>query len=85
MRCSDWADFMIPAAFGPRVRNALNAEPHSVRLSNLVGAGGLWYGFGKTIMDMLVSTLLYILNCLSIQYRVNDEQGASLSQLFKQV
>lgn len=50
---SDWADFNIPTPFGNRVRNALNAEPRSVRLSGLVGAGGLWYGFGKTIMDML--------------------------------
>ncbi|KAG7445875.1 uncharacterized protein BT62DRAFT_932219 [Guyanagaster necrorhizus] len=50
---SDWAEFNIPTPFGNRVRNALNAEPRSVRLSSLVGAGGLWYGFGKTIMDML--------------------------------
>ncbi|KAK0205638.1 hypothetical protein IW262DRAFT_471333 [Armillaria fumosa] len=50
---SDWAGFNIPTPFGNRVRNALNAEPRSVCLSSLVGAGGLWYGFGKTIMDML--------------------------------
>ncbi|KIK95133.1 hypothetical protein PAXRUDRAFT_827317 [Paxillus rubicundulus Ve08.2h10] len=50
---SDWADFNIPAPFGPRVRNALKAEPRSVKLSALVGAGGLWYGFGKMIMDIL--------------------------------
>ncbi|KAK7470851.1 DNA replication protein [Stygiomarasmius scandens] len=50
---SDWADFDIPAAFGPKVRNALKAEPRSVRLANLVGAGGSWYGFGKTTMDIL--------------------------------
>ncbi|KAF9534432.1 GINS complex Psf3 component [Crepidotus variabilis] len=50
---SDWAEFNIPVPFGSRVRNALKAEPCSVRLSNLVGAGGLWYGFGKTIMDIL--------------------------------
>ncbi|KJA24671.1 hypothetical protein HYPSUDRAFT_65549 [Hypholoma sublateritium FD-334 SS-4] len=50
---SDWAEFNIPAPFGSRVRNALKAEPTSVRLSNLVGAGGLWYGFGKTIMEIL--------------------------------
>jgi GINS complex subunit 3 len=48
----DWADFTIPTPFGTRVRNALKAEPRSVKLSNLVGAGGLWYGFGKMIMDM---------------------------------
>ncbi|KIK07599.1 hypothetical protein K443DRAFT_673181 [Laccaria amethystina LaAM-08-1] len=50
---SDWADFNIPAPFTTRVRNALKAEACSVRLSNLVGAGGSWYGFGKIIMDML--------------------------------
>ncbi|KAJ7591216.1 hypothetical protein C8J56DRAFT_1163225 [Mycena floridula] len=50
---SNWADFNIPVPFGPKVRNALNAEARSVRLSNLVGAGGLWYGFGKTITSML--------------------------------
>ncbi|KAF8076185.1 hypothetical protein FPV67DRAFT_1604787 [Lyophyllum atratum] len=50
---SDWADFNIPTAFGPRVRNALKAEPRSVRLAGLVGAGGLWYGFGKAIVDIL--------------------------------
>jgi len=49
---SDWADFVIPTPFGARVRNALKAEARSVRLSSLVGAGGLWYGFGKMIMDM---------------------------------
>ncbi|KAJ7095194.1 hypothetical protein B0H15DRAFT_828465 [Mycena belliarum] len=50
---SDWADMIMPPAFGSKVRNALKAEPCSVRLSALVGAGGLWYGFGKTIMEML--------------------------------
>lgn len=49
---SDWADFVIPTPFGAKVRNALKAEAKSVRLSSLVGAGGLWYGFGKIIMDM---------------------------------
>ncbi|EAU84595.1 hypothetical protein CC1G_00114 [Coprinopsis cinerea okayama7 len=50
---SDWADFNIPPPFGLKVRNALNAEATSVRLSNLVGSDGSWYGFGKMIMDML--------------------------------
>ncbi|EGO01773.1 hypothetical protein SERLA73DRAFT_177268 [Serpula lacrymans var. lacrymans S7.3] len=50
---SDWADFSIPTPFGARVRNALKAESRSVKLSGLVGAGGLWYGFGKMIMDIL--------------------------------
>ncbi|KAJ7368082.1 hypothetical protein DFH08DRAFT_1070854 [Mycena albidolilacea] len=50
---SDWADMIMPPAFGSKVRNALSAEPCSVRLASLVGAGGLWYGFGRTIMEML--------------------------------
>jgi len=54
---SDWAEFNIPSAFGPKVRNALKAEPRSVRLANLIGAGNLWYGFGKTIMDMCANSL----------------------------
>jgi GINS complex subunit 3 len=52
MACSQWAEFNIPLPFNQRVRNALQADACSVRLSNLVGAGGTWYGFGKTIMDM---------------------------------
>ncbi|KAF9468931.1 hypothetical protein BDZ94DRAFT_1244953 [Collybia nuda] len=51
---STWADINIPAPFGARVRNALLADARSVRLSGLVGAGGLWYGFGKSIMDMVL-------------------------------
>ncbi|KIY49560.1 hypothetical protein FISHEDRAFT_65496 [Fistulina hepatica ATCC 64428] len=50
---SNWADFAIPTVFGARVRNALKAEARSVQLSSLVGAGGMWYSFGKTIMDIL--------------------------------
>jgi len=50
---SDYADFTIPPPFNSRVRNALNAEAKSVRLSALVGAGSLWYGFGKIIMRLL--------------------------------
>ncbi|KAJ7228869.1 hypothetical protein GGX14DRAFT_547763 [Mycena pura] len=50
---SDWADMIMPPAFGSKVRNALKADPCSVRLSGLVGAGGLWYVFGKTIMEIL--------------------------------
>ncbi|KAI0092587.1 GINS complex Psf3 component [Irpex rosettiformis] len=38
---SDYADFNIPSPFQARVRNALNAEAKSVKLSNLVGQGGL--------------------------------------------
>ncbi|KAI0723463.1 GINS complex, Psf3 component [Earliella scabrosa] len=50
---SDYADFTIPPPFSARVRNALNAEPKSVRLSALVGQGGPWYGFGRMIMRLL--------------------------------
>ncbi|KIK62449.1 hypothetical protein GYMLUDRAFT_41895 [Collybiopsis luxurians FD-317 M1] len=50
---SDWVDFDIPQPFSNKVRNALRAEPRSVRLSNLVGAGSGWYTFGKIIMDVL--------------------------------
>ncbi|RDX53077.1 GINS complex, Psf3 component [Polyporus arcularius HHB13444] len=50
---SDYADFTIPPPFSARVRNALNAEATSVRLSALVGQGGLWYGFGRMIMRLL--------------------------------
>ncbi|KAF8528980.1 GINS complex, Psf3 component [Hysterangium stoloniferum] len=49
----DYADFTIPAPFSSRVKNALNAEPRSVRLSGLVGGGGQWYGFGKMIAHLL--------------------------------
>ncbi|KAA1466277.1 GINS complex, Psf3 component [Dentipellis sp. KUC8613] len=50
---SDFVDFTIPPPFTARVRNALNAEAKSVQLSGLVGAGGLWYGFGKSLMKLL--------------------------------
>ncbi|KAK7696620.1 hypothetical protein QCA50_001278 [Cerrena zonata] len=50
---SDYADFNIPAPFSSRVRNALNAEPKSVKLCNLVGQGGVWYAFGVMIMRLL--------------------------------
>ncbi|KAF7985192.1 hypothetical protein HWV62_7800 [Athelia sp. TMB] len=42
----------MPAPYGSRVRNALKAEAKSVRLSSLVGAGGMWYGFGSTMAEM---------------------------------
>ena len=48
----DYVDFTVPPPFSSRVRNALNAEAKSVRLSALVGAGGHWYGFGKIIMRL---------------------------------
>lgn len=48
----DYADFTIPKPFSTRVQNALKAEPTSVKLSSLVGSGGLWYGFGRMIMSL---------------------------------
>jgi GINS complex subunit 3 len=45
----------MPQAFAPRVKNALNAEPRSVRLSSLVGQGGLWYGFGRMMIRLCVN------------------------------
>lgn len=56
---SDYADFTIPPPFSARVRNALNAEARSVRLSGLVGQGGLWYGFGRMLMQLYVPTTLH--------------------------
>ncbi|KAI0320631.1 GINS complex Psf3 component [Amylostereum chailletii] len=50
---SDYADFPMPAPFSSRVRNALKADAKSVRLSALVGAGGLWYGFGKIMLPLM--------------------------------
>ena len=44
----------VPPAFAQKVRNALNAEPRSVKLSGLVGTGGLWYGFGRMLLDLWV-------------------------------
>ena len=41
----------LPQAYGERVKHALDAEATSVKLSNLVGQGGLWYGFGRLIMN----------------------------------
>ena len=48
----DFAYSNIPQAFSQRVRNALKAEARSVKLSALVGSGGLWYGFGRMITGM---------------------------------
>ncbi|KIJ56636.1 hypothetical protein M422DRAFT_22788 [Sphaerobolus stellatus SS14] len=50
---ADYADFTIPSPFNARVKNALNAEPRSVKLSALVGGGGQWYGFGKMVAQLL--------------------------------
>ncbi|KAJ3558659.1 hypothetical protein NM688_g792 [Phlebia brevispora] len=50
---SGYADLTMPPAYAERVRHALDAEATSVKLSNLVGQGGLWYGFGRLIMNEL--------------------------------
>ena len=51
----NYADFTIPGPFSTRVQNALKAEPTSVKLAGLVGAGGLWYGFGRMLMSLYVN------------------------------
>src|ERR1700719_931505 len=66
---SDWADFTIPPPFSSKVRSALRAEARSVKLSTLVGAGGLWYGFGKKIMDMFVDN-----SALQAMQRLTSQQ-----------
>ncbi|PAV20945.1 GINS Psf3 component [Pyrrhoderma noxium] len=50
---SDVADCTIPPAFNQRIRNALKANPKSVKLSGLVGVGGLWYAFGRMILGIV--------------------------------
>lgn len=51
---SEFVSFTIPPPFSPRVRNALNASPHSVKLANLVGGLGMWYGFGRRLIGVYV-------------------------------
>lgn len=72
-------------AFGTRVRNAVKAEPRSVRLSSLVGAGGLWYGFGKMIADMCANNRGYRRVMLISIYRLTEEQGLELEAVLTQV
>ncbi|KAF8628178.1 hypothetical protein AX15_004059 [Amanita polypyramis BW_CC] len=50
---SDWADLVIPTPFTPRVHSALKAEPRSVQLASLMGAGASWYMLGRIIMDVV--------------------------------
>ena len=75
----DYADFTIPPPFSSRVRNALNAEAKSVKLSALVGAGGLWYGYGKIIMRLSVphSRLLHAFRELTEHSRSLDDVPAN--------
>ncbi|KIO32874.1 hypothetical protein M407DRAFT_96542 [Tulasnella calospora MUT 4182] len=49
----DWVDVEIPQPFSAKVRRALAADARSVKLSNLVGGTGTWYGFGKMMADLL--------------------------------
>ncbi|KAG8973807.1 DNA replication protein [Tulasnella sp. 425] len=49
----DWVDVEIPQPFGAKVKRALAADARSVKLSNLVGGTGTWYGFGKMMADLL--------------------------------
>ncbi|KAF8303267.1 GINS complex Psf3 component [Clavulina sp. PMI_390] len=46
------ADPWVPQPFRLRVQKALNAEPKSVKLSQLVGTGGSWYNFGSQCSDL---------------------------------
>ena len=48
----NYAGFTVPPPFSNRVKNALKAEPKSVRLSTLVGAGASWYAFGRIYMRL---------------------------------
>ena len=55
---SDWADLVVPMPFTPRVYGALKAEPRSVQLASLMGAGASWYMLGRIIMDMYVISVI---------------------------
>lgn len=55
---SDWADLVVPMPFTPRVHSALKAEPRSVQLAGLMGAGASWYMLGRIIMDMYVISIV---------------------------
>ena len=83
----DYADFTIPPPFSARVRNALNAEARSVRLSGLVGQGGLWYGFGRMLMRLYVpaSSAHLISYQLSGAHRLNDIPAQELSDVLTKV
>ena len=78
----DYADFTVPPPFSSRVRNALNAEATSVRLSALVGAGGLWYGFGKIIMRLSVPTRpIATVTGLKLSCSLDDVPANEMSEL----
>jgi GINS complex subunit 3 len=75
----------MPQPFAPRVKNALDAEPRSVRLSNLVGAGGLWYGFGRMVVRLWVTRGFASLPLLRLWSRLDEERGVEMSNLFMTV
>ncbi|WVR04660.1 DNA replication complex GINS protein PSF3 [Kwoniella sp. DSM 27419] len=50
---NEFTTFPLPPPYSPRVKAALNASAQSVKLSNLVGANGWWYRWGRRIADVL--------------------------------
>ena len=83
----DYADFTIPGPFNTRVQNALKAEPTSVKLAGLVGAGGLWYGFGRMLLELYVNNLRLHSKWTTDQkfLRLDDEHGNLMSALLARV
>ncbi|CED85258.1 Multiple inositol polyphosphate phosphatase [Phaffia rhodozyma] len=74
---NDFVTFNIPQAFSNRVRNALNAESRSVKLSNLVGGLGMWYGFGRRLVGILddpQATYLSTLLLTTFKFRAPEIQ-----------
>ena len=83
-QCSDYADCNIPPPFSQRVKNALKAEPRSVKLSSLVGSGGMWYGFGKMIMSLWVGFFRSFRTPPQVP-SLDDEQKKELSDVLTKV
>lgn len=83
----NYADFAIPGPFVTRVQNALKAEPTSVKLSGLVGAGGLWYGFGRMLLSLYVNwfQLHGRSGWITKIPRLDDEHGDLMSALLARV
>ena len=83
----DYADFTIPGPFNTRVQNALRAEPTSVKLAGLVGAGGLWYGFGRMLLALYVNHFQVHSKRTDDQklLRLDDEHGDLMSALLARV
>jgi len=86
-RDRDYADFTIPGPFNTRVQNALRAEPTSVKLAGLVGAGGLWYGFGRMLLALYVNRFQVHSKWTDDQklLRLDDEHGDLMSALLARV